>query len=96
MKSAQRVSPRGLDRLVGTHQILKRHFTDAVSAHLAAKPFSFEVGESARIFVLVKGVQNRPRRCDGPGGEFKIGRRDHQFILDPVLQLIAVTHKLTI
>ena len=90
------VGPGGLDRLVGTHQILKHHFTDAVSAHLAAKPFALDVGESARIFFPVKGIQSRPRRCDGSQSEFKIGCRDHQFILDPVLQPIIVTHKLTI
>ena len=77
VRSAQRFHPR-LDRLVGAHQILEIYFADAVSAHLAAKPFTPEIGESGCFLVPVKGVQSRARRCNGSRGEFEIGCPDHQ------------------
>ena len=54
-----------------------------MSAHLAEEPFTLEVNESARILVPAKGVQNRPRRCDGSRGKFKFGCSEHQFITGP-------------
>ena len=54
-----------------------------MSAYIAAEPFILEVSESARFLVPVKGVQNRPRRCDGSRRKFKICWSDHQFIAGP-------------
>jgi len=70
--------------IAGAHQILEHHIADAMSAHIAAEPFTPEVIEAGRIIVPAKSVQSRTRGCDGVRGEFKIGCRKHQFILNPV------------